>query len=681
MNFSLLMTPGHIGKLELKNRFIMAPMGHGFCDEDECYVNDRLIEFFRQRALGGYALIDVGAVQIDPLLNTNAGILKLYDDSYIPGMQRLTQAVHEAGGKIMAQLLHQGRYCSSREYGQPGVAPSAVYSRYTGETPREMTTDEVETMVGYYRDAAGRVVKSGFDAVEICTNSGYLIGQFLSPLTNLRTDKYGGKTLEERMTFMFEVIAAVRGAVGDDYPIVLRICSNDMVEGSNTNESACKIAAAAEKAGVDAIHVTGGWHEATIPQTTMDIPHGAFLMYGKRIKESVNIPVIQCNRMDVATAEQAIYEGVIDFASFARQSLADAEMPIKTAACRTREIRPCISCNQGCLDMRMKHRKITCLVNAEVGREVDLIKDGLLPTQRQSGAPEKILVIGSGPAGMEFARVAALRGHEVTIWEEADHMGGQFEVNSAPPGRHDFADFERYLENECRRLGVSICLSKSASAEMVLSAVNAGLFDRVVVATGARPTVPPIPGADGPNVCQAWDVLRRKVQVGKRVVIVGGGAVGVETGEFIARMGTVSPEVLKFLMTYKVETDESLEDMINRGTKNVTIVEMGKRLGSDIGATTRWVMMDRLRKYGVKMLKLTKVVLIGPDYVEVEGEGGERSRIPADTVVLAAGSRSNNSLFEELKGRVEKLNIVGDAVKPAFVLDAVRAAYDIASTL
>ena len=260
MNFSLLMTPGHIGKLELKNRFIMAPMGHGFCDEDECYVNDRLIEFFRQRALGGYALIDVGAVQIDPLLNTNAGILKLYDDSYIPGMQRLTQAVHEAGGKIMAQLLHQGRYCSSREYGQPGVAPSAVYSRYTGETPREMTTDEVETMVGYYRDAAGRVVKSGFDAVEICTNSGYLIGQFLSPLTNLRTDKYGGKTLEERMTFMFEVIAAVRGAVGDDYPIVLRICSNDMVEGSNTNESACKIAAAAEKAGVDAIHVTGGWH-------------------------------------------------------------------------------------------------------------------------------------------------------------------------------------------------------------------------------------------------------------------------------------------------------------------------------------------------------------------------------------------------------------------------------------
>lgn len=676
MNGSFLMTPGYIGNMQLKNRFIMAPMGHGFCDEDECYVNDRLIEFFRQRALGGYALIDVGAVQIDPKLNTNAGILKLYDDSYIPGMQRLTQAIHEAGGKAMAQLLHQGRYCSSREYGQVGVAPSAVYSRYTGETPREMTIEEVKMMVDNYHDTAVRAVKSGFDAVEICTNSGYLIGQFLSPLTNLRTDKYGGKTLEERMTFMLEVIAAVRRAVGEDYPIVLRICCNDMVEGSNTNESACKVAAAAEKAGVDAIHVTGGWHEATIPQTTMDIPHGAFLMYGKRIKDSVNIPVIQCNRMDVATAERAVYEGMIDFASFARQSLADPEMPNKTGAGKIEEIRPCVSCNQGCLDMRMKHRKITCLVNAEVGREAELLEGGKLPTQRKSGDPENILVIGSGPAGMEFARVAASRGHNVTIWEKSGHMGGQFEVNSAPPGRHDFANFERYLEHECRRLGVSICLNKEATADSVLNAVNLGTFNRVVLATGANPAVPPIPGADGSNVCQAWDVLKRKVQVGKRVVIVGGGAVGVETGEFIAKMGTITPDVLQFFMTYKVENDESLNDMINHGTKTVTIVEMGKRLGADIGATTRWVMMDRLKKYGVNMMKLTKVVSIGPDYVEVESEDGTRRNIPADTVVLAAGSRSNNKLYNELQGKIEKLTVIGDAVKPAFVIDAVRAAYD-----
>lgn len=678
---SKLHTPAYIGKMELKNRMIMAPMGHGFCDETNGYVSDRLIEFFRQRARGGYALIDLGAVQIDPVLNTTEGIMKLYDDSFIPGMRKLTDAVHAEGGKMMAQLLHQGRYCNSREYGQIGVAPSAVYASYTGETPREMTLEECEQMIQYFADGAKRAVKAGFDAVEICTNSGYLIGQFLSPKTNLRTDKYGGETLEERMTFMLEVIAAVREAVGPDYPISIRICSHDLVPGSNTNKEACIVAAAAEKAGVDAIHVTGGWHEAIVPQATMDVPNGAFAYYGKRIKDAVNIPVIQCNRMNIETAERIVDEGMVDFVSFARHALAEPELPNKAGEGRYDEIRPCVSCNQGCLDNRMKHQKITCLVNAEVGREVDLLEDGKLPTERLSEHLEKILVIGAGPAGMEFARVSAKRGHSVTIWEKSDHTGGQFEVNSAPPGRQEFANFGKFLGKEILRLGVNVCLNKEATAEEILAAVNAGEFDRVVIAAGAQPVTPPIPGCNQPHVCQAWDVLKKNVLLGKRVVIVGGGAVGVETAEYVAKMGTITPEIQQFLAFYEAETPEGLMDMMVHGTKDVTIVEMGPKLGTDIGKTTRWSMMARLKKHGVKQLKSTKVVAINADSVEVEDADGNKSTIPADTVILAAGSRPINELHAALEGKVEKLNLIGDAVKPAFILDAVRTAYDAAYTI
>lgn len=678
---SMLYKPGRIGGMTLKNRIVMAPMGHGFCDETDGYISERLIEFFRQRARGGIGLIDVGAIQIDPELNTSEGILKLYDDSFIPGMLRMTEAVHEDGGKIMGQLLHQGRYCSSREYGKVGLAPSAVFARYTGETPREMSLEDIRQMIRNYRAAAERVVRSGFDAVEISTNSGYLIGQFLSPLTNLRSDKYGGKTLEERMTFMLEVIAAVREAVGPDYPVVLRICSSDLVEGSNTNREACLVAAAAEKAGVDAIHVTGGWHEATVPQATMDVPYGAFAYYGKRIREAVSIPVIQNNRMNIETAEKLLYEDVVDYIAFARPSLADPEFARKAAEGRYAEIRPCVGCNQGCLDMRMRHRKITCLVNAEVGREVDLLEDGRLPTQRKSPAPEKILVVGAGPAGMEFARVCAGRGHSVTLWDKAEHTGGQFEVNSAPPGRHDFANFGRYLEEECARLGVEICLGKQARAEEITELVQAGRFDRVVIATGALPAAPSFPGTGNTQLCQAWDVLRKKIQLGREIVVVGGGAVGVETAEYIAMMGTITPEIQQFLTLYDAETPEGIKELMTHGTKNVTVVEMGKRVGADIGPTTRWSMMARLRKLGVKILKETKLVEINDGSVVLEDMEGRRFSAAADTVVMAVGSRSVNELYAALEGKIEKLHLIGDAVKPAFIIDAVRQAYDAACSI
>lgn len=679
---SMLFQPGNIGTLRLANRLVMGPMGHGFCDETDGFINDRIIEFFRRRARGGVGLIDVGAIQIDPTLYTNEGILKLYDDEFIPGMRRLTDAVHSEGGKIMGQLLHQGRYCTSRDYnGQVGVAPSAVFSRYTGETPREMSLAEVEQMIEYYRLAAGRIVAAGFDAVEISTNSGYLIGQFLSPVTNLRMDKYGGSTLEERMTFVLEVIAAVRSAVGSQFPISLRICSSDYVAGSNTNAEACKVAAAAEKAGVNAIHVTGGWHEATVPQVTMDVPHGLVAYCGKNIKEAVGIPVILCNRMDIQTAERLIYEGVTDFVAMARPCLADPEIFRKAKAGLYDQIRPCVGCNQGCLDMRMKHQKISCLVNAEVGREIDLQIDGKLPLERRTDRPEKILVVGAGPAGMEFARVCAARGHSVTLWEKKPFSGGQIEVNSAPPGRQDFARFGKYLLAECRRLGVDFHFDTEATADRILELCEAGVFDRVAIATGAAPVMPKIPATGSAQVVQAWDVLRAKVSLGKRVVIVGGGAVGVETAEYVAKMGTLTPKANQFLSLYDAETPETLKRLMTHGTKEVCLIEMGPKLGVDLGATIRWSMLARLKKYGVNSLKNTRVTGIGENCVTVTDADGAAQSIPADTVILAVGSRSVNGLYTELEGKIAKLTLLGDAIKPAFIIDAVRCAYDSACAL
>lgn len=408
---SLFYEPGRIGNVEIRNRLVMGPAGFGFCDETEGRVNDKAIEFFRQRARGGVGLIDIGALQIDPTLYTNYDMLKIFDDSYIPDLRRLTDAIHAEGAKVMGQLLHQGRYCASRQYdGKIGVAPSAVFARYTGETPRELSLEECEELVRQYGLAAGRAVKAGFDAVEICTNSGYLIGQFLSPVTNLRTDKYGGATVAERMTFLLEVVDSIRGAVGAGFPVSVRVGGNDFVPGSNTNDDAVIIASMLEKAGVNAINVTGGWHETFLPQVTMDVPYGVFSYCGKRIKDAVSIPVIQSNRMNVAAAERLIDEGVVDFVSMARPLVADPYLMRKASEGRYSEIRPCVGCNQGCLDHIMRHMPITCLVNAEVGREFENLKDGLLPTECVSESPEKILVVGAGPSGMEFARIAKCRG-------------------------------------------------------------------------------------------------------------------------------------------------------------------------------------------------------------------------------------------------------------------------------
>ncbi|NCB63804.1 MAG: NADH:flavin oxidoreductase, partial [Clostridia bacterium] len=498
-----LYTPIAIGTVQLKNRLVMAPMVDGFSVDG--VPSQRSLDFFRVRAAGGVGLIIVGNIHVDPTHRHVLPECNLYEERFVEKIRPLVEVIHAGGARTFAQLIHQGRYARSSEYVDQAqaVAPSAVFTRFTGETPRELTTEEIAVLVGYYGAAARRAVAAGFDGIEICANSGYLPGQFLSPLTNLRTDRYGGSP-EARMTFIQEVIAAVREQVGDGVPVTVRMGGSDFVSGSNTNEEACRIAAELEKAGANAISVTGGWHESGVPQVTMDLPHGVFSYLGANIKRAVNIPVIMSNRMNIDVAEALVERGDVDLIAMARPMLADPDAPSKAAQGRYDEIRPCIGCNQGCLDNSMSGKPIACLGNAECGRESEL-KDagGRLPTQCKAHTPKRILVVGAGVAGMEFSRVAALRGHSVTVWESGAHSGGQMEVTSAPPGRHDFRYLAAYLFSACEKAGVTFFFGKAAGADEVRAAVERGQFDHVVIATGAQPIAPNIPTEEGASVVQA----------------------------------------------------------------------------------------------------------------------------------------------------------------------------------
>ena len=675
-----LYAPGMIGSLEVKNRLVMAPMVDGYSNGG--VPTERSLEYYRVRAAGGVGLIIVGNIHVDPAHRHVMPGFNLYEDSFAEKLRPLVNVIHEGGAKTFAQLIHQGRYAKTRDYidGVQAVAPSALFTRITGETPRELTIEEILDLEDFFAQAAGRAVEAGFDGIEICTNSGYLFGQFLSPLTNIRTDQYGG-CLENRTRFLVETIGAVRGKVGKKVPVTIRMGGSDFVAGSNTNKEACQIAVMAEQAGVDAVSVTGGWHESGVPQVSMDLPHGIYSYLGRNIRRSVTVPVMMGNRMNVKMAEKLIEWGDMDFAVFGRPMLADPEFPRKAAEGRVDDIRPCLGCNQGCLDNSMSGKSIQCLCNAECGRESILMDDrGRLPTEIKAGHIKNILVIGAGVAGMEFSRTAALRGHSVVIWEKGNSCGGQLNLASAPPARHDFRYLTEYLWTACIKAGVKFCFGKQANAQTILNEVKQDHFDHVVIATGAVPVVPDIPAEDGAHVVQAWDVLTGNAQTGTEVVVVGGGAVGIETSILLGEEGTLTPEALRFLTLYRAESQETLYEMLNSGSKNISIVEMLDKSGKDIGKTTRWIMMDRLRKLGVKIHTGTRVAEIKKDRVVAEGPDGTRE-LMAVTVVLAIGSKSESSLYEQIKKEFDGVSIIGDARTPRKAMDAVREAYDLGCSI
>jgi len=665
--FQMLFTPIKVGQMELKNRMVMPAMY--FLNTVKGMVLSSHIDFFVERAKGGVGLITIGGCTIDETSGP-VNMLSVRDDEFIPGLSGLAKAVHGQGAKIAAQLYHGGRYSRSQLMGgRQAVSSSPIPSRLTGETPRELSIPEIKKIQRNYALAAGRIKRAGFDAVEVLAGAGYLISQFLSPNVNRRKDEYGGD-FPNRLRFALEVAQEVRREVGPDYPIFYRIAGNEFMEGGLENKEAQVFSRELEKIGVDMLSVIGGWHETRVPQISMGLPRGGFVYLAQGIKQAVSIPVMACNRInDPLLAEQILRDGRADLIGFARSLIADPELPNKARSGRLDEIRYCIACNQGCFHPLSEQKPQTCLVNARAGAEGKRI---IQPALRK----KKVMVVGGGPAGMEAARVAALRGHEVCLYEKNETLGGQIHLAAAPPGRKEFLTFVRYLETQMKKLRVTV----HTGVEATLQDVERESPDAVVLATGAEPLRPDIKGADRPNVVPAWDVLLGKVSTGREVVIIGGGATGLETALFLARKGTLDAETLYFLMFNQAESQETIQTLLYRGLKKVTVLEMSKKIGQDIGVTTRWTVIQDLSRLGVRLMTEAPAKEIADQGVLIDREGREEW-IPADTVVLATGTKPVNFLYDQIKGRVREIHLLGDAKTPRKALEAVAEGLEAGRTI
>ncbi len=660
----MLFSPIKIKNMELRNRIVMPAMH--FLNSWEGKLLPHHFDYFVERAKGGVGLIIIGGCTIDETSGAK-NMISVADDKFLPELSALAQAVQAYGAKIAAQLYHAGRYAHSWLMGgKQSVSSSPVRSKFTGETPRELSIPEIKQIQKNYASAAGRVKKAGFNAVEVIASAGYLISQFLSPLVNRRKDEYGGE-YENRMRFGLEVAQEIRREVGSDFPIIFRVAGNEFMEGGLGNKEAQIFCRELERVGVDMINVTGGWHETRIPQITMNLPRGGFVYLAHGIKEAISIPVMACNRInDPILAEKILRSGQADLIGFARSLIADPDLPNKAFWGQFEDINHCIACNQGCFDPIFEQKPQTCLVNPRAGAEGKLI---VRPTLLK----KKVMVIGGGPAGMEAARVAALRGHRVSLYEKKEQLGGQLPLAAAPPGRQEFLTFAHYLEKQLKKLPITIYLNTEATALHV----DLENPDVVILATGAEPIIPNLKGVNQSHVVRAWEVLAEKAETGREVVIIGGGAVGLETALFLAHQGSIDPETLYFLMFNQAEPVENLNSLLYRGCKKVTVVEMLRKLGPDIGISTRWTILQDLARLGVKTLTNARAQEITKEGVLIHREDKEEF-LPADTVVLATGAKPVNALYAHLQSKVKEVFIIGDAKEPRRALEAVAEGFAVA---
>ncbi len=657
-----LFNPIQINQLSVPNRIYMPAMHLGMANEFE--VTDQIVDFYARRARGGPGMICVGYATVDELAGNTQNI-GAHDDKFIPGLSRLAAAIKENGSLSAVQINHAGRYNFSFFLnGKQPVAPSAVASRMTKEVPKALEISEIKETIASFAAAAGRVKKAGFDAVEILSGTGYLISEFLSPLTNQRTDEYGG-SLENRMRFGLEVAQAVRDSVGPEYPLIVRMNGNDFMPGGNDRSDLIEYARQLSQGPVDALCINVGWHEARVPQIVAQVPRGAFGYLARDIRSAVEVPVIASHRInDPATARDMINEGFCDMVAMGRSLIADPDLPIKTRENREKEIVHCIACAQGCFDNLFKMKSVECLCNPLAGHEQ-------LELAGKADVARKVMVVGGGAAGMTAALTCARRGHEVTLYERSGRLGGQLHLAAAPPGREEFAQFSVDLENQLTSEKIPVVLNCEVDEALLLKEKP----DALILATGALPLEPPIPGRDLPHVAGAWDVLENKVDTGKHVAIIGGGAVGVETALFLAEKGTMPAETIRFLLVNKAETPEALFQMATRGTKKVCLIEMTDRIGKDIGKSTKWGMMQDLGRFNVETVTAAKVVKITETGLEID-QGGEIRPMDFDTVVVAAGSMPYNPLEETAEKLGIACKVIGDASKVGMAFDAVHSGYE-----
>lgn len=654
-----LFQPISLGPVGLRNRVVMTAINLQYTPGGE--VTDRLVEFYAARARGGVGLIVVGGAEINDQASGRDLMLSIKDDRYLPGLRRLGDSIHREGAKTAIQLYMAGAYSFCGLKGLPTLAPSEYFSHFSRRKTTAMTLEDIDRVQDDFVQATRRAREAAFDAVEVLASAGYLLCQFLSPKTNKRDDAYGGP-LENRMRFALETIRRIRHEAGAGMAVIVRVAGNDFVPGSHTNVEARVFARAAEEAGADCVSVTGGWHESRVPQITMDLPQGGYAYLASGIKKVVGVPVIACNRInDPLVAEDLLKDGASDLVGMARGLIADPEFVNKARDGRLGEIRRCVACNQGCFDKGLQQLPVGCTVNPRVGRQSET-------SLGRAQQPKRILVAGAGPAGCEFALRAVQRGHKVILCDKERHIGGQVHWAANATSKQDLHHLLNYYRVVLLKHGVNLRMGFEVTPELV-SQENP---DLVVVASGAAPFKPPIEAAEAANVVQAWDVLKGTVQTGVNVVVVGGGSVGLETAKFLAAKGTISPDQLYFLTLHEAESTEVLRELMLKGAKKVSVLEMADKMGQDVGRSTRWVLLKEMELRGVQLITAAKLKEIASDHVVYADSHGNDVVLAADTVVLAMGSRPENSLARKLEEAGVDVRVIGDARQCGRIADALE---------
>ncbi|QGX99665.1 NADPH-dependent 2,4-dienoyl-CoA reductase [Roseovarius faecimaris] len=662
-DYSHLLAPLDLGHVTLKNRVLMGSMHTGL---EETKDWNRVAEFYAERARGGVGLMVTGGMAPNREGGVFPGAAGLFSDEDIANHRVVTDRVHDADGRIAMQILHAGRYA----YGPKCLAPSPIKSPISPFPPKELDEDGIEKQIADIVTAAVRAREAGYDGVEVMGSEGYFINQFLVTHTNKREDRWGG-SYENRMRLPIEIVRRTREAVGEDFIIIYRLSMIDLVPNGSTFDEVIQLAQEIEAAGASLINTGIGWHEARIPTIATSVPRAAFTWVTKKLMGQVGIPVITSNRINTPeVAEAVLAEGAADMVSMARPFLADAHFVAKAAAGRAETIAPCIACNQACLDHTFSGKLSSCLVNPRACSETELV---IAP----AAEPRRIAVVGAGPAGLSAAMTAAERGHEVTLFDRADEIGGQLNMARVIPGKEEFHGLVAWFETMVKELGVDVQLGREVSAD------DLGGYDEVIIATGVVPRDPGIPGQDGPNVLSYIDVLRGGAEVGARVAIVGAGGIGFDVAEFLVQDGE-SPTL--HLEEWKEEWGigdpaRTRGGLAPEGPKPeaparaITLLQRkAEAPGKRLGKTTGWIHRAALRMKGVKMMG-------GVNYERIEANGlmvssGNARENPqlieADTIVLCAGQLPERSLADALAEKGIACHVIGGA-DVAAELDAKRA--------
>lgn len=673
MKYQRLFQPITVNGMTLKNRIVMTAAHLCFSDDGGC--NDRINAFYWTRAEGGISMAIIGGVATDSYVGY-PNMLRIDDDKFIPSYKKFTDGMHERGAKVCIQLMQTGRYGHAEfvECDTNTISASSVPSRISADLSRPMTKDEIKTVIDNAAKAALRAKKSGFDAVELTAASGYMIAQYLSPVTNLRTDEYGGCE-ENRMRFGLEMISAVREAIGPDFPLFVRVAGNEFVKGGNDNEFCIRFCKKLEEHGVDLINVTGGWHETIVPQLTGEVPLGGFSYLSQAIKEAVHIPVLSANRHnDPDDCELTLALGQADIIGQCRTQIADPDWARKTKEGKIKEIRHCVACNQGCFSRVFFYSPCACLVNGDAGLEYQR-KESTLEK------PKNLLVIGAGPAGCEFSYRAARKGHHVTIWEKNDHIGGQLPYVAAPPSKYEFRHLPTFYQSMLEKYHVSVELNQEASIDQI----KRHNFDAVIVAAGSTPKKLAFNHIHHLPVYTAEDILAGRVIAGKQIVIIGGGSVGCETAQYLAHEATLSPEKFHFMVTEKVENQEKIMGLSQKNNRNITIIDTAK-IGAGFDKGCSWSLMIDLKRLKVDQYSFASDIQVSEQSVAFDAPNRktkelEHHEADCDTLIMAVGYSSNNTIYDQLKENNISAYNIGDSNKTGKILDAIRQAADLAETI